>query len=326
MDHDWLFESITELENVSVKGFLLKKSTHGRYLDAFKLKSIRTSYFKKKVMSELERIKKDYEDEKLKIVNFDKHDSEENVVSILEVEKYSSIKNTIDQIFQSSEANAMDSLKSMQRAKFSAMLFDLPDEKSLITIDSVAIHNKAFEKGSLVATYDEIGLRELDKDSALIFKFGLPCIYFHKQKKLLVINREQTETIFNLLEHYQEKAIKKFNELVSDGIIELDKDIFQHEIKNITTARKINNMVEERVFTKDITIYKKHEELIIAHPEWDDEYTQLLIKENKVILNSNNRIKSFLIITKMFIMNPVIDPKQHYVVFQGRKIKTRSTP
>lgn len=319
-----MFDPIANLENVSVKGFLLKKTTHGRHLDAFKLKPVRTNYFKKKVLSELIRIKEEYENKTLKIVKFDKHDSEENVVSILDVEKYSSIKNTIYQIFQSSEANSMDSLKSMQRAKFSAMLFDLSDDKSLITIDSVSIHNKAFEKGSLVATYDDVGLRELDKDSTLIFKFGLPCIYFNKEKKLLVINREQTEKIFNLLEHYQEKAKKQFNQLIADEIIDLDKDVFQDEIKNIVTARKINHMVEDGVFTNDITIYKKHEQLIADHPEWDDEYTQLLIKQNRVVLDSNNRIKSFLTITKMFIMNPAIDPKQHYVVFQGRKVKTKT--
>ncbi|MDE1728186.1 hypothetical protein [Candidatus Nitrosotalea okcheonensis] len=323
-NYDWIFDSISNLENITPKGFLLKKSTHGRYLDAFKLKPIKTVYFRKKIISELKRIKEAYDKEQIKIVSFDKQDTEDNALSVLDIDKFSSIKSTIDQISQSAEANSIDSLKSMERAKFSAMLFDIADEKSVIAIDTVSIFSKAFEKGGLVATYDEIGLHELTQDSALVFKFGLPCIYFEEKKKLLVIDRESTESIFNLLEHYQKKASVQFSETLVD-IIKLDDGVFQSEIKNITVARRINNMIEGGLFTTDIELYKKHETIIKSHPEWDDELTQLVIEDNKVKLDSSDRFKSFLHLTSLDLMNPAIDPTQHFISFKKRKVRVNTT-
>lgn len=318
----WVFNSIVDLENVKPTGFLLKKATHGRYLDAFKLKSVRTSYFRKKLMLEINRVKEKYESGDLKITDFDKDDTEdENVITILDVDKLSSIKNTIDQIFQQSESNPIDSLKSMERAKFSAMLFDMPDGKSLIAIDSVSIFDKnAFEKGGLVATYDDLGVQELGKDSVLIFRFGLPCIYFEEKKKLLVINKAKTEQIFNLLEHYQQRANEKFEELESN-MITVDDGVLQSELKNITIARRINNMIESQAFPSDIQFYKRHEEFIKQNG-LDDELTQIFIKDGRVMIDSHDRFKSFLHITSLNIVNPVIDPQQYFVAFRKRKIKT----
>lgn len=303
-------------------GFLLRKSTHGKYLDSYKLKPVKTNYFRKKLKSVIDELHEKYNNNDIKIKNF--HDDDENAVSILDVNEYNSIKNTIEQILQSLETNPIESLKSMKRVNYSAMLFDMPEEKSLITIDTVSIFNKAFDKFGLVATYDEIGLQELEKDSLLIFGLSIPCIYFEEEEKLLVLDRAKTEKIFNLIEHYQEKANEKFEELENEEIIELDKGVLTAELKNITTARRIDKMIKGNLFTTDIEIYKKHDEYLKKHPEIDDELTQLIIKNNKVVLDTQDRIKSFLHITSMNIVNPVIDNSQTYISFQKRKVKTKS--
>jgi len=225
-------------------------------------------------------------------------------------------------LIQNTDKNSIDSLKSMERARFSGMLFAIPSNKSLIAIDFVSIYDKkAFEKFGLVATYNTLGLEELGHDAILIFKFSLPCIYFEEEKKLLVINREKTEAIFNLLEHYQEKAMGKFEELVESKIIKLDNAILQGEIKNITTARKINIMIETELFTTNIELYKKHEQLIKNHPEWDDELTQLSIEKDQVVIDTIDKFQSFLTITSFDIVNPAVDPTQHYISSKKRKIK-----
>ena len=132
------------------------------------------------------------------------------------------------------------------------MLFDMPEGKSVITIDFVDIFSTGtLESGYFVATYDETALEELKKDSVLVFKYGLPCIYFEEEQKLLVLNRKKTEEIFNLLEYYQKNASAKFVELVDRGIIEIDDTVLNSELRNVTTARKINNMIKMDSFTKD---------------------------------------------------------------------------
>ena len=305
-------------------GFLLKKSTHGKYLDAYRLKPIKTQYFKRKLRAELECIKEKYESNQIKIRNFYREDTDENTLSILDVSKHASIKNTIEQILQSADANPIDSMKSMRLARFSAMLYDIPDEKSMIALDFVSIFSKsAFEKGGLVATYDEVGLEELKKDSALVFRFGLPCIYFEEEEKLLVLNKPKTEEIFNLLEHYQEKASAKFKELEDEEIIDIDNALLQGELKNITTARRINNMIEGDMFTTDIGFYKKYEKFFSEHSDLDDELTKLTIKQGKVLLHDKNHFQSYLHMTSYNIQQSVIEDEEIYIAFQKRKVKRK---
>ena len=322
-DYQWIFDGIDNIDNIQPQGFLLKKDGHKRQLDSYRLKVIKTTYFRKNLKSKLEEMQKKLNNKEIKITKFYKEDTDEFVISILNADEYIWIKNTITDIFQTSATNSIGKLDNMENARFSAMLFKIPENKSIIAIDFVSIFSKAFEKFGLVATYDDIGLQELDKDAALVFKFGLPCIYFEEVHKLVVLHKKDTEDIFNLLEHYQKKANQKFNELVDEEIIEINKALLQTELKKIGPARKINNMIEEGMFITDIAVYKKYDAFLKKHDEFDDELTQLSIKNNKVIIDTKDRFHSFLYLTGYNLGQSVIDDKILFIAFQKRRIKIK---
>lgn len=325
-NYDWIFDGINNISNIKPDGFLLRKAGHRQQLDAFKLKPIRTNYFRNILKTKLEEIKQKFEDREIKITKFYREDADESAISVLDVDKHVWVKNTIREIFQTASANPIDKLDRMENVKFSAMLFKIPNSKSIMAIDFVAIYSEAFEaKIGLVATYDDMGLEQLDRNAALVFKFGLPCIYFEETDKLLVMNKKDTEKIFNMLEHYQKKATQKFNELENEGIIEIDKTILQSELKKIGSSRRINNMIEGGAFTTDISIYKKYETFLKKHPDVNDELG-LKIENGRVIIDTKNHFDSFLHFTEYNLGQSVIDDSVLYIALKKRLIKTRNLP
>ena len=322
-DYQWIFDGINNIDNMQPQGYLLKKRGQKQQLDSYKLKVIKPEYFREKIKSKLGEMQKKLNNKEIKITKFYKEDTDESVISILDVDKHIWIKNTINDIFQTSAANSMNKLDDMENARFSAMLFKIPGNKSIIAIDFVSIFSEAFEKVGLVATYDDIGLQELNKNAVLVFKFGLPCVYFEERNKLVVLDKKDTEKIFNLLEHYQKKANQKFKELIDEEIIEIDEKILQTELEKIGPARRINNMIEEDIFTTDIAVYKKYDVFFKNHNEIDDELTQLSIKDNKVIIDTKDRFYSFLHLAGYNLGQSVIDDKFLFITFQKRKIKTK---
>lgn len=301
-------------------GFLLRKARHGQYLDAFRMKPVRTNYFKNKLELSLNTVLTRYHNNEIKFD--DMHiDTEEDAVVVLDVDRYQTVRLTIEHIFQQAEANELDSLKSVTGAKFSAMLFGIPNNNSVIAIDSVSIYNKTvFEKGQLVATYDDVSLQELKEDSVLIFEYGLPCIYFEKMRKLLVLDKQKTEKIFNLLEYYRKNAQTKFDELVDEELVEINNVMLNLELSNITTARKINNMVRTDSFTKNIDYYKEYEK---RSTDFDDDQAKITIKNDKVIINTKDDLRSFLYITREDILESIMDPDRKFLAFKKRPIRRK---
>ena len=310
----------TDLNGISPMGFLLKKARHGKYLNAYRMKPINTDYFRDKLMLTLKSVYDKYKTREIKIKDI-YADVDDNAVVILDVNEYQTIKSTIEQIFQDAETMPMDSLKSTARAKFSAMLFDIPDGKSVISIDTVEVFFKnVFEKGIFVATYDETAVEEMKHDSALVFRYELPCIYFEEEEKLLVLDRKKTEGIFNLLEHYQKNARTKFVELVDENIVEIDSAVLDSELKNITTARKINSMIKTDEFTKDIDFYKEYKS---KSSDFDDKLAQITIKNDKVIISNKDDLLAFLHITRDDVIESLMYPDKKYISYVKRPIKRK---
>ena len=309
-----------KLDDIRPNGFLLKKTRHGRYLDAYRMKPVRTDYFKNKLKSTLKTIHERYNTGEIKLEGMHE-DTEDDAVVVWDVNEYQTVRSTIEQIFQHADAQQLGSLKSVTGAKFSAMLFDIPDGKSVIAIDSISIFSKAaFERGLFVATYDETALEELKQESVLVFEYGLPCIYFEEENMMLVLDKQKTEKIFNLLEHYQKNATKKFGKLVDEDIIEIDSDVLNSELRNITTARKINNMIKMDSFTKDIDYYKEYENKSL---DFDDERTRITIQNDKVIISNKDDLRSFLHITRDDVVESMMDNDKKFIAFKKRPIKRK---
>ena len=310
----------TDLSGISPMGFLLKKARHGKYLNAYRMKPIKTAYFRDKLNLTLKSVYDRYNTREIKIEDIHA-DVDDNAVVVLDVNEYQTIKSTIEQIFQDATTEPMDSLKSTAGAKFSAMLFDIPDGKSVISIDTVEVLFKsAFEKGVFVATYDETAVEEMEHDSALVFRYELPCIYFEEEEKLLVLDRKKTEGIFNLLEHYQKNARTKFVKLVDENIVEIDDAVLDSELKNITTARKINNMIKTGDFAKDINFYKEYKS---KSSDFDDKLAQITIKNDKVIISNKDDLLAFLHITRDDVIESMMYPDKKYISYAKRPIKRK---
>lgn len=309
-----------DLDNILPIGFLLKKNRHGRYLDAYRMKPIRTDYFTKKLKSTLDAVHNRYLNGEIKF-EYMHEDTEDDAVVILDVNDYQTIKRTIEEILLQADANSLDRLKSVKDARFSAMLFGIPNDRSVIAIDSVLILSQDFfNKGYFVATYDDEFVDAFKKDSVLAFEYELPCIYFEKERKLLVLDRKKTEKIFNLIEYYQKNAKTKFHELVDSGIIEITDDVLSSELRNITVARQINNMIKANSFTRDIEYYKKYKD---KSSDFDDNRTKITIRDNKVMISNRDDFRSFLHITKDDVLESIVDTEQKFLSYKKRPITRR---
>ena len=324
-DYKWIFDGIENIDDIKPECFLLKKDQRGNFLHSYRLQPIQTGYFKTRIKSKLEDTQTKFNNNEIKIRNFYREETDDTVVSILDAIKYDFIRRTIEDIFQTASANKIDKLDTMEKVNFSALLFKIPNGKSIIALDSVSIFNQAFKRIGLIVTYDEEGMKKLEKTKSIIaFELGLPCIYFEEFQKIVVFDRPKTESILNLKEYYKKKAKTTFQKLVDEEIIDMDNKIFEKETNNITTARRINIMIEDDVFTTDITIYQKYEEYFKNHPEIDDEMTKLEIKNNKVMLHTKQHFQSFLHLTGYNLDQSVIDDSKIFIAYQKRRVKIKS--
>ena len=347
---DWVLECVKKIRNTPAISFVLKKSKKDNELELYKLPKINTGFFHEKIDAKFVEIMKQLQSDDIVIKDFyqeptrkkttstkttskkttgkkddDKDEDEKDEILVLDVQDNPSVESITAQILESASGVPDDDLKSYHTAKFSAILFNLPNKESVIAFDSISIyHKESLEKSSLILTHDMSGLNELDRGGFLIFKPTLPCIYFEKKSILLIFNKEKTERLFDFTEYYQKKARVQFRKLENEDLIELNERMFESEIEDIKTAKQISKMSDDDSFITDVDQYKKYDNYFKTHPEIEDELTQLEIRDDKVILDTDDKLNSFLNLTKKNILTDILDKDDQHVVFRKRKVKKTS--
>ena len=317
--YKWIFDGIKNIDSIRPHGFVARR--HQGSLQSFKLNSINTEYFRTKFIKKLKQTQTELNDGEIKIKIFPKEVTDEKTVWIIDVKKYRSIQKTINDVFDTDSSDRYSEHgANIPRIKYSVMLFKIPNKKSIITIDFISIYNKKATDIGLVASYDESGLHEIETGDVFTFKAGLPCIYFEEDEKLIAFDLKKTEQIFNLIEHYRDNAREQFKILVEENIIDIDHDVLEAGIKNITNASKINRMIEHDVFNMTIEEYKEYLKFFNTHKDIHDEVSDLLIRDDKVIIHNDDNFKAFLYWTDYAIQQSVIDKNKIFVVHGKREI------
>ncbi len=310
-------DALEGLDDVMPMAFLLRKDTRSRHLHSFKLRPIGNktklhNKLRRKIKGRLEGMA----DEKRPIKNFDK-DYESDSITIMDVKKSSFVDETLKTILQMADTDPIDSLKSMQTAKYSATLFRMPDHGSIITIDSVAVYHEGFKKvGHLLSYDDDVS----DVDGMIMFKFDLPCIYFEKFGMLLVLDRKATEQIFNLIEHYQDRIKDYFEDLADDDRIDINLDDLKEWTKTMTMARRVNAMIQNGMLDRDIDVYERYRDYLDSHSDIDDDGLLLKLDNGTISIPDKKHFESFLNFSETNLQQSVIDPNDTYVTSRKRKV------
>ena len=322
MQDKWIeiTDALTGIDQIEPVAFLLRKITSTGRLDSFRLKPLGDST---RLHAKLRRTIKDRLEsmgsERQSIKDFDK-DYDGDGVTLMDVESNSFVDSAIKTIFEMSDSNPIGSLKSMKTAKYSAVLFSMPNKGSIIAIDTVVVYHDAFSKVGHLLSYDN---DVADVDGMILFKFDLPCIYFEKLGKLLVLDRKATERMFNLIEHYQEKIAEYFEGLADKGRIDMDPDDLEEWTRTITMARRVNGMIQNGLLDQKIDMYKRYEEYLDAHPKIDDDGLRLRVEKNKIVIPDKKHFESFLNFAEKNLQQSVIDPDDIYVVSRKRRVVTK---
>lgn len=314
-----IWDALGEIGRVEPMAFLLRKGARGRHLDSFRLRPLDDASrlhmkLRHKITSRLERLG----GERHPIGDFDRDYYGD--VTVMDVKKNSSVNETVRAIFEMSDSNPIGSLKSMQTAKYSAVLFPMPDKGSVIAIDTVTVYHEAFSKvGHLIAYDDGVS----DVDGMILFKFDLPCIYLEKLEKLLVLDRTATEKMFNLIEHYRGRIEEHFEGLAGEGRIDVDMGGLREWTKTITTARRVNAMIRGGLFDQDVGVYEKYREYLDSHPEIDDDGLRLRVENGRISIPDKAHFDSFLNFAERNLQQSVIDPDDIYVASRKRRVEKR---
>ena len=320
--YKWIFDGIKNIDSIRPHGFVAKRNMGA--LQSFKLEIVHTEYFRTRFIKKLEQTKNELVNREIKIKEFPQEDTVKKTVYIIDVKKYKSIEKTIEDIFDTDSATPISSV-NIKRIKYSAMLFIIPNNKSIITLDFISVYNPKASNVGLVTSYDESGLHEITEGDIITFKLGLPCLYFEEVHKLVVFDLKTTEEIFNLSEYYRENARTQFSKLVEDDIIDINEEVLEAWIKKNVNASKINRMIEQNAFNMTIKEYKKYIEFFSTHRDINDEVSQLNIKNNKVIIHSEDDFTAFLYWTDYAIQQSIIDPNKIYVIHSKREIGKHDT-
>lgn len=314
-----IWGALGDIGRVEPMAFLLRKGARGKHLDSFRLrplgdKSRLHAKLRHKITNRLERL----EGKERPIGDFDRDYYGD--VTIMDVKKNSSVNETIKAIFEMSDSNPIGSLESMRMARYSAVLFPMPDKSSVIAMDTVAVYHEAFSKvGHLISYDDDIS----DVDGMILFKFGLPCIYFEKLEKLLVLDRAATENMFNLIEHYQGRIEECFERLSGEGRIDVDPGDLKEWTKTNTMARRVNAMIRAGLFDQDVHVYEKYRDYLDSHPEIDDDGLRLRVENGRISIPDKVHFNSFLNFAERNLQQSVIDSDDIYVASRKRRVEKR---
>ena len=291
-NYKWLEEAANVTKDVLPEAFLLKSSTHGKYLDSFKLKPININYFQKKLESELVDLYEKYRRKDRNILNiYDIDDPQKEDAIVISMNDFEQAKVTVDKIFLNTDANPIDSLDTMQKAKFCAIYFEIPDNKSIIIFGSISLYLKNSKNIGLVTEYTEEGLKELE-NPVLTFNVYFPCIYFEEKEIIIFLDIKMGEKIFQLTEHHREISKSVFKRLEEEGL-QIKQDVLDEELKNKTIVNNIAKLEKNFLFDKDINFYKKAQKRL-TDEKVDDNDTHLKIVNDKIILDGKVEIKTFL--------------------------------
>ena len=304
------------IDQVMPMAFLLKRDTRSSQLDSFRLKPV-GNQLNNKLRFKMKEVLKNIADEKTAIKDFDR-EYESDKITVMDVKGSLFVEKTLKTVFEMADSNPIDSLKNMKGVAYSSVLFKMPNHRSVIAIDTVAVYHKGFRKiGHLLSYGESIN----DVESIILFKFDLPCIYFEKINKLLVLDRKSTEGMFNLIEHYQGKIKDYFEKLTSDSRVDIDVRNVGEWTKKITMARRVNSVIQNGLLDRDPDVYEKYREYLDKHPDINDDELQLSIKNGRICIPDKKHFESFLNFAESNLQQSVIDPDDVYVAMRKRKVK-----
>lgn len=315
----WLKEGLSNIDHVAFDIFALGRSKDKKSFDLYQLTKPNNediASIRQKTSNELKILSDKLQNKNTSILDFfnDGEDLDESsTVYTLNVSKYASIREAINVIHQPAESIGFNP-KKIENARLWCMVYNSSSDDEIVIFGKIKALKK-YKKAMFVAEYKEDGLHIL-KDPIIAFDTNIACIYFNKTKKLIVLNKSATESVFQLIEHYKHEGDITFKKLIDLKIITIADDFLQKQLTKIRYARKISNMMNRNMFPTNIDLYLKYQEFFKTHTDFNITLTPLEIIGNKVVLDTHDKFRSFLRMTDLDIVSSVVKSDKLYVALQ----------
>lgn len=164
------------------------------------------------------------------------------------------------------------------------------------------------KKFGLTLLFSQGRFNKIEGDVLAVDK-NMDCLYFEKTDSLLVFNKYNTEIIFNFKEYYQRIAVGVFKALAEQrNLIRAEQSILDDAFTKSKFIRRITRLQRDAKFNKDISYFNKMLTYLVDNPQkYNPDKVQLVIKDNKVIIDSLVRLNTFLRVCNNEAVEDVIE-------------------
>jgi len=265
--------------------FAISKKTINRQqkfvVNKLKLDEVTIRLFFFSAQAKFTKINEDLKKDTTEIKDFFNDDITADDYSELETTNIEDFKDVIRKIYEHRDDLIENEIKIVEKAIFFAVRFKINDEL-IIYFTKFIPSNIITERNSISAAFSGGSFKSI-KGTQVIFPKKIDCIYIHTLKKLLVINKEQIEIMFNYYLYYEQKVDKMIEVLeVTNKVIVFDKK-FMNEIKvTKQLPKKITKMLDDGKFNKNKKDFMEAKELFDKNPDWTEKFTKLEFNDEGV--------------------------------------------
>ena len=300
---------------------ITKKTIKGKrkfVVNKLKLDSVLIKSFFSSAKQKFGGIVKDLDKETTEIKDFFDDSITADDYSELDKDNVENLTEILQKIFQSRDDLVENDIKVIEKANFFAVRFKIGN-KLIIYFTKFLSSNIITERNWISSAFYRGSFKNIT-GTMIVFPKKIDCIYIHSIKKLLIINKEYTEAIFDYYLYYEKNVdefIKKLE--VTNKIVTFDKK-FIGEIKvTKQLPKKITKMLQDGKFEKTKEDFKEAKNLFEENPEWVGEFTKLEFdKQDLVEVRDKEQLVTVLGICDDSFAKSYLQNKDIFAITQKR--------
>lgn len=260
--------------------------------------------FRKILKQELNTLGRLFADEKFELRAFFDTDYPRYGISDVKVEEIEVLGHILAQVNRFAGLKYLHDMSQIKEFDSYAIEFHINDGK-VIYFSRIG-RNMILKKSRLKGLFSNGKFTAINGD-VMAFNPDMDCLYFQKTKSVVVLDKLDTEAIFALKIYYQTHAETVLATL-NENLITLKSELQRKVLTGIQIPRRITKLYKENKFDKTIDIFQKHL-AYFSRPEkeLDPKKTQLKIVDNKVVIETEEQLTTFLAICDRSYVEDIID-------------------
>ena len=311
------FTNLSDLRLYFIKKGKGRKPEHKIFPNFVKLEKITKDQMSQSLLKDLHQKSIDIKTNTSKIRNFNVDDIDYEDYSFLKKGKIAILDHFIEKIRQQSADMPIEDIRNTKDVK--NFCVELISSGQSIIIFSAVMYTKIDDSKEIATIMKDQKLKQIS-EQIVIFSNQIDAIYMSEYETLIIFNETNTEKIFGFNEYFKDLSVKTI--LGLSELIVTKKEFLEKNLVDKKIIKDIVKLYNGKGFEKTIVNYKEYEKLFKKNKDLDPNLTAIdITADDKLNLDTKNKLKTFVRMTKRDILQDPINNDELYLVFGKQSMK-----